>query len=135
MWQMGKPWVETRKSVLAIIAAALVVGSGLGFGAAGGRVHTATAVADTVGPAVAAPAGAPASFADLVERVGPSVVNIKVTKVEKVGVPGSSEPEGIDPNSPFGDFFEKFFGDRCRKCRASIASEARAADSSSTTTG
>jgi serine protease Do len=61
-------------------------------------------------PAVAAPAGAPGSFADLVERVGPSVVNIKVTKVEKVGGPGSMGPEGFGPDSPFGDFLEKFFG-------------------------
>jgi serine protease Do len=110
MWQTGNGWMMTRKSVLAIVTAALLVGSGLGFGLAGGRVHPATAVADTVGPTAAAPAGAPASFADLVERVGPSVVNIKVTKVEKVSVPGFSRPEGIDPNSPFGDFFEKFFG-------------------------
>jgi serine protease Do len=59
-------------------------------------------------PAVSA--GAPASFADLVAHVGASVVNIKVTKVEKMSGPTSMGPEGIDPNSPLGDFMQKFFG-------------------------
>lgn len=55
--------------------------------------------------------GAPASFADLAERVKPSVVNISTTKVIK----------GRSPINPFGpspfddyfgnDFFERFFGD------------------------
>jgi serine protease Do len=110
MWQTGKQWATARKGVLAIVVAALVVGSGLGFGLAGGKVHPLAAGAETVMPAVAAPAGAPGSFADLVERVGPSVVNIKVTKVEKVSGPGSMGPEGFGPDSPFGDFLEKFFG-------------------------
>jgi serine protease Do len=110
MWQMGKQWAMARKGVLVIIAAALLVGSGLGFGLAGGKMHPITAVAETVAPPVAAPAGAPGSFADLVERVGPSVVNIKVTKVEKVGGRSSMGPEGFGPDSPFGDFSEKFFG-------------------------
>jgi len=77
---------------------------------AGGKVHPVTAGAETAMPAVAAPAGAPGSFADLVERVGPSVVNIKVTKIEKVG-----GPEGFGPDSPFGDFFEKYFRDQLPK--------------------
>jgi serine protease Do len=59
-------------------------------------------------PAVSA--GAPASFADLVEHVGASVVNIKVTKVERMSGPNFMGPEGIDPNSPLGDFMQKFFG-------------------------
>jgi serine protease Do len=110
MWQIGKQWAIARKGVLVITAAALLVGSGLGFGLAGGRVHPVTVGAETVMPAVAPPAGAPGSFADLVERVGPSVVNIKVTKVEKVGGPGFMGPEGFSKDSPFGDFMEKFFG-------------------------
>ena len=110
MWQAGKGWMMARKSVLAIVTAALFVGSGLGFGLAGGKMHSLTAGAETVAPPVAAPAGAPGSFADLVERVGPSVVNIKVTKVEKVGGRSFMGPEGSGPDSPFGDFFEKYFG-------------------------
>ena len=115
MWQIGKQWAMARRGVITIAVAALVVGSGLGFGLAGGRLHTLPAVAETVMPAVAAPAGAPGSFADLVERVGPSVVNIKVTKVEKVGGADFMGPEGFDPHGPFGDFFEKFFGQRMPK--------------------
>jgi serine protease Do len=110
MQQTGKRWTKARNGVLAIAAAVLLVGSGLGFGLAGGTVSSVTAVADTAMQAVAPPAGAPASFADLAERVGPTVVNIKVTKVERVGGPGSFGPEGFGPDSPFGEFFERFFG-------------------------
>jgi serine protease Do len=91
-----------------VAAAALLVGGGLGFGMAGGRIASTVARADTAMPA--SPAGVPASFADLAEHVGPSVVNIKVTKVEKMSGPTSMGPEGIDPDSPLGDFMQKFFG-------------------------
>lgn len=53
------------------------------------------------------PAGKPASFAELAKRLGPTVVNIKVTKVTKIrgGMwPGSQE-------GPFGEFFKRFFED------------------------
>ena len=47
----------------------------------------------------------PASFSDLVQKLGPSVVNIKVVKIEKTGFSqGSSSPEG-----PYGDLFRHFF--------------------------
>jgi serine protease Do len=91
-----------------VAAAALLVGGGLGFGLAGGRIASTVARADTAMPAVSA--GVPASFADLAEHVGASVVNIKVTKVEKMSGPNFMGPEGIDPNSPLGDFMQKFFG-------------------------
>jgi len=65
-------------------------------------------------PGAAAPAGAPAGFADLAEKLSPSVVNIKVTKVERVTGPGFLGPEGFGPDSPFGDFFKQFFGDMPR---------------------
>jgi serine protease Do len=51
--------------------------------------------------------GVPQSFADLAEALGPAVVNIKVTKIEKAEVPDLGDlPEG-----PFGDMFKRFFGD------------------------
>jgi serine protease Do len=53
---------------------------------------------------VAPPAGAPISFADLAETLGPAVVNIKVTKVQKTEAPDFDE-------SPFGEMFKRFFGD------------------------
>lgn len=46
----------------------------------------------------------PGSLAELVKRLSPTVVNIKVTKVEKTG----SLPMG--PEGPFGDFFKQFPG-------------------------
>ena len=108
MWDMSKRWAMARQGVLMVAAAALLVGGGLGISLGSGKALPATAAGDTAMPA--SPAGVPASFADLAEHVGPSVVNIKVTKVEKMGGPTFLGPEGIDPNSPLGDFMQKFFG-------------------------
>lgn len=47
----------------------------------------------------------PSSFADLAKTLGPTVVNIKVTKVEKVA--GFQWPQ--DPGGSFGEFFKRFF--------------------------
>jgi serine protease Do len=109
MWHVGKQWMAARKGVLAIMMAVLLIGSGLGFGLAGGRIHQTAAGATTL--TVAGPSGAPSSFADLAEKLSPSVVNIKVTKVERVTGPGFMGPEGFGPDSPFGEFFKHFFGD------------------------
>jgi serine protease Do len=47
---------------------------------------------------------------DLAKALGPAVVNIKVTKIQKTDFPDMSElPEG-----PFGDMFKRFFGDTPR---------------------
>jgi serine protease Do len=91
---------------------ALLVGGGLGVGLAGGKLAPLGGGDTKLPVAVVAPAGAPASFADLVEHVGKSVVNIKVTKVEKLAGPTAMGPDGLGPESPFGDFMEKFFGGR-----------------------
>jgi serine protease Do len=45
------------------------------------------------------------SFAPLAAKLTPSVVNVKVTKIEKTGM---QLPQG--PDGPFGDFFGHFFG-------------------------
>ena len=57
-------------------------------------------------PQIFTPAGATPSFVDLAEALEPTVVNIKVTKIEKVEVPAMLDPEG-----PFGDMFKHFFGE------------------------
>lgn len=50
----------------------------------------------------------PNSFADLAERLGPTVVNVQVTKVAPVG-----DVQGIpDMDGPAGEFFQRFFRDR-----------------------
>jgi serine protease Do len=46
----------------------------------------------------------PGSFAELAENLSPTVVNVKVTKIEKAALHGPQIPDGH-----FGDFFERFF--------------------------
>jgi serine protease Do len=60
-------------------------------------------------PAAAAVSAAPGvvSFADVVEKARPAVVNISVTKVEK-SMP-TRLPQGFGPGSPFDQFFGRFF--------------------------
>jgi serine protease Do len=102
--------------VLAVAVAALLVGSGLGIGLAGGRLYQAAAGAATMAPAVS-PSEVPTSFADLAAKLSPSVVNIKVTKVERVTGPGLMDPEQFGPGTPFGDFFGQFFQEMPRAPR------------------
>ncbi len=47
----------------------------------------------------------PRSFAELAEKLAPTVVNVKVTKVMKTELAIPHMQEG-----PFGDFFERYFG-------------------------
>ena len=50
----------------------------------------------------------PTSFTELAERLGPTVVNIQVTKVAPVG-----DVQGMpDLDGPSGEFFQRFFRDR-----------------------
>ena len=67
--------------------------------------------------------GAPDSFADLAERLLPSVVNIQVTQTAKAGgQQGQQRPPVIPqlpPGSPFEDFFKDFFDRQQREGRRS----------------
>ncbi|MFT3803397.1 MAG: DegQ family serine endoprotease [Burkholderiaceae bacterium] len=59
-------------------------------------------------------------FADLVERVGPAVVNIRTTerlKADRGGRQGPQIPlpEGLDENDPFYEFFRRFFPPRSQQ--------------------
>ena len=54
-------------------------------------------------------------FADLVERTGPAVVNIRTADRAKAGPQGSQGPQvpdGIDENDPFYEFFRRFMPPR-----------------------
>ncbi len=63
-------------------------------------------------PAPVAARSAPDSFADLVERLSPAVVNISTTQnVGKTDQPNFKMPE-LPPGSPFEDFFKEFFDDQ-----------------------
>jgi serine protease Do len=85
---------------LPFLVAGLLMASGLNW--------TKPSLAEdlTSGPHVStsSPPVIPSSFADLADKLSPTVVNVKVTKVEKVAFQGPQIPEG-----PFGDFFERFF--------------------------
>ena len=84
---------------LSCIVAGLLVASGLNWTAASaGKVMEGGAKTALTSPA------APGSFTEIAERLSPTVVNIKVTKTEKIGFDHPQIPEG-----PFGDFFERFF--------------------------
>jgi len=53
-------------------------------------------------------------FADLVERTGPAVVNIRTTERSKSNGPQAAPqmPEGLDENDPLYEFFRRFFPPR-----------------------
>jgi len=86
---------------LVFLVAGLLVASGFNWTAASaGKVAEGGVKAELTSPA------APGSFAEIAERLSPTVVNIKVTKIEKIGFDHPQIPEG-----PSRDFFERFFKD------------------------
>ena len=65
--------------------------------------------------AAAAPSAAqlaPASFSDIAKKAKPSVVNISTTQVIKSPFGQRPFQGPFGDNDPFGDFFDRFFGDR-----------------------
>ncbi len=117
-WQAGKGWMAVRKGPVAVALAALLVGSVLGAGLGGGWLQPLAARAASMAPAATGPSGAPASFADLADKLAPSVVNIRVTKVERVTGPGLMGPEGeFGQDSPFAPYFDRFFREMPRSPR------------------
>ena len=68
------------------------------------------ALAPLTVPAIALARPAPEGFADLVERVGPAVVQI-VTKRQVEAGNAQTTPDEL-AEGPFRDFFEHFFGDQ-----------------------
>ena len=94
--------------------------SGWLAGAVAGAAFALTAVFVNFSPnahSATSPAAGPASFADVVESVAPAVVNIQVTKVTKAqptsgapfGSPGPQSRGDNGPQSPFDQFFGRFF--------------------------
>lgn len=69
--------------------------------------------------AAAAPSVAqliPRSFSDIAQKARPSVVNVSTTQVIKSWTFGQRPFQSpFGDNDPFGDFFERFFGDRMPK--------------------
>ncbi|MDE1173886.1 MAG: Do family serine endopeptidase [Parvibaculaceae bacterium] len=103
------PSVRRTRSLAMALAAAGVIGSSV----LAGSVSPLRAESLTPGPintqpvAPGAPvSGHPASFADLVEKVSPAVVSIRVVEEETVGA--SEMPDNpFPPGSPFEHFFDQ----------------------------
>ena len=100
------PAGRRRTGALTAAVAALAIAGG------GAALITADAPhAQTVlnPPAATAPGGGlPTSFADVVERVGPAVVNVQVSKKVAAG-PGLMTPDQLPEG--MREFFERFFGE------------------------
>ena len=96
------------KRALAVTALSFFL---MGLVIASGFQWTGSAVAENTPmerPAMTAQPMRPASFADLATQLSPTVVNIKVTKVQNVE--GWQQfPQHFDPDGPFGEFFKRFF--------------------------
>src|SRR5271157_1215826 len=58
-------------------------------------------------PTIGTPAGTPPSFVELAEALGPSVVNIRVTKIQKTEARNTPNFQ----EGPFGDMLKRFFGE------------------------
>ena len=97
-------WLKTGNFRYQAIAATAVIFLFVGMLATSsfGTTHNTQAAAQHQGVVNGLP-----SFANLAEALGPSVVNIRVTKVQKTDGPDMSDLQ----NSPFGDMFKGFFGD------------------------
>ncbi|UCI06754.1 Do family serine endopeptidase [Mesorhizobium sp. B1-1-8] len=102
---------RTRKRLLAAVASLAVVGA-VGAGA------LATGTAPVLADAVRVQAPQVPSFADVVERVSPAVVSVKVkAKIQPTADDGSDDQDGFDnlPDNPqLRRFFKEFrgFGDQ-----------------------
>ena len=96
-----------RYPTVGVVAVAFLFAGMLITSSFGTFAHTQAAAAPAPNTSVG---NGPPSFADLAEALGPSVVNIKVTKVQKVQVPDMNDFQ----DTPFGDMFKRFFGDMPR---------------------
>jgi serine protease Do len=85
---------------LPFFVAGLLIASGLHWTTPSAARDIAEGATVTTAP----PPVMPGSFAQLADRLSPTVVNIRVTKVEKATHRMPQVPEG-----PFGEFFERFF--------------------------
>ncbi len=93
-------WTAVAAVAIFFLGAGLLLASPL---------HSTQPVAAGNPPAVSPEMGGrsalPVSFSDLVQKLGPTVVNIKVTKIEKAGL----AQEFPIPEGPYGDLFKHFF--------------------------
>ncbi|RBP15618.1 serine protease Do [Roseiarcus fermentans] len=105
--------LSLRRALLAGVACAAVAGAAAETGSRPVRAPAVTGVVaatGTVGAIPAQPAAGPGSFADIVDRVEPAVVSVKVKIVDS----DQGDDEGaqglpdVAPGSPFYRFFRRF---------------------------
>jgi serine protease Do len=111
MFHKCKQYIAGRRfgarSVASVALSSLFVGLLMASSVQWSGVSLAQSVGQSA-PLATGTSAVPGSFAELAERLAPTVVNIQVTKVAPVGgAQGFQEPEG-----PFGEFFERYFRDR-----------------------
>lgn len=102
-----KPGMLKRYATRKILAAGLpffVAGLFVASGVNGTLPSFAGAITEGPHVTITAPSNMPSSFAELAEKMSPTVVNVKVTKIEKAGFQGSGMQQ-----QPYGDFFGRFF--------------------------
>ena len=107
MFHHAKQQLKTKRFGVMSLAAVAFVCLMTGLLVASGLNWTHTSAAQTLespsSPAIQAPFQE--SFAPLAKRLSPTVVNVRVTKIEKMGFDSRELPEG-----PLGDMFKQFFG-------------------------
>ncbi|MEW6758824.1 MAG: Do family serine endopeptidase [Acidobacteriota bacterium] len=106
--------MKTVKTLMLVTLGTLLVLVGFGIAQMSGvststaRAITASPAASAAAPQVSPPMGLP-SFSEVAERVNPAVVGITALSVQDGKGPSSSE-DPDDPQDPFGNPFEFFFG-------------------------
>jgi serine protease Do len=95
-------WIGNVRTSIgrAVVALALVLTLSL--------VGQSTSIAQEPAEGVVTMRAAPDSFADLVEKLSPIVVNISAPQAQPSGSP--ERQPNLPPESPFREFFEEFFG-------------------------
>lgn len=105
--------MQLRKVTYALIAAGIGAGVATGYShfdtRALGSAQAATAPSSIAAPAVAGTAAANLpDFTALVDRAGPSVVNISVVGSAKKGMQGAPDDEDDDEEAAPPDLFKRF---------------------------
>ena len=103
---------SSSRYAAAVVAAAMVLAGLAIIGGSGGGLTPPAGATTSIEPPMV-----PASFSQLAEAVGPTVVNIRTVKTLKGGGPVfrhfQRDPGGRE--SPFNEFFERFFGDEMQR--------------------
>jgi serine protease Do len=99
---------RTAGRVAAVVAVLAIAGGAVAIGASNALTAGAAPAAAVTGSAL------PVSFADMIEKVSPAVVNIRVTAGVSA-TPARMEPREFHGPKDMPEFFRRFFGDEFGK--------------------